>query len=102
LAVGRGRPRGSSNKTTREAKDLLNKILAGRVKQVGAALDELYEKDKHKWLIIIKDLLSYTVPKKKDVTSDDKPIQSDINIIVESDEQRDKLSRIDEVINSYN
>ena len=77
-----GRPKGVPNRTTKEAKELLEQILLGQVENIRDALDELKEKDVARFLDSCAKLFTYVLPKKTDITSDDKPIQAQLPDIV--------------------
>ena len=77
-----GRPKGIPNRTTKEAKELLEQILLGQVENIRDALDELKEKDVARFLDSCAKLFTYVLPKKTDITSDDKPIQVKLPDIV--------------------
>ena len=70
-----GRPAGVPNRTTKEAKALLEQILLGQVENIRDALDELKEKDVARFLDACSKLFTYVLPKKTDVTSGEEKIQ---------------------------
>ena len=63
-----GRPKGIPNRTTKEAKELLEQILLGQVENIRDALDELKEKDVARFLDSCAKLFTYVLPKKTDIT----------------------------------
>ena len=69
-----GRPKGSKNRTTKEAKQLLEQILLGQVDNIQAALNKL-QKDPARFLDACAKMFTYVLPKKSDITSDDKPLK---------------------------
>ena len=75
-----GRPKGKPNKITQSLRDSLKKIAEGQIKDVEKALEQLKKENPAAYLDRYEKLLSYTIPKKRDITSDDKPIQPAINI----------------------
>jgi len=89
-----GRPKGALNKTTTEAKELLNIVLSGEVENIKEALKKVRLESESKYLDALSKLFPYVFPKKTDVTSDDKPIQSNLNITVDSNETAKQLKEL--------
>lgn len=89
-----GRPTGSQNRTTKEAKELLEQILLGEVDNIKSALEDVKKKDPAKYLDACSKLFTYVLPKKTDVTSGDKPISSVLNVTVDSSETSETLKRL--------
>ena len=75
-----GRPKGVPNKATIEIREKLNKIIESEAKYISVELGKLRKEDPQKYLNILEKFVAYVVPKKRDITSDDKPIQPSINI----------------------
>lgn len=69
----KGKPKGAVNRTTKESKQLLEQILFGQVDNIEAAFNKL-QKDPARYLDACSKLFAYILPKKTDVTSDNKPI----------------------------
>lgn len=69
-----GRPLGSQNRTTKEAKELLEQILLGQIDNIKAALENIKEKDPGRYLDACSKLFSYVLPRKTDITSDGEQI----------------------------
>ena len=69
-----GRPKGTQNRTTKEAKETLQQILLGQIDNIASALTELRGKDSARYLDSCSKLFTYVLPKKTDITTDDKPI----------------------------
>jgi len=65
-----GRPAGIPNRTTKEAKELLEKILLGQIDNIKDSLDKLKEKDSARYLDACAKLFTYVLPRKTDVTSE--------------------------------
>lgn len=59
-----GRPKGSPNKTTTEARQWLSKLIEKNRKQIEKDLKRLEPKDR---LLILEKLMNYTVPKMQSV-----------------------------------
>lgn len=89
-----GRPAGVPNKTTQEAKELLEKILFGQIDNIHDALDEIRAKDPAKFLDACSKLFTYVLPKKTDVTSDDKPIKPVLNVTVDASDTAKTLEKL--------
>ena len=77
-----GKPKGAVNRTTKEAKEFLEYIIFGQLDNMNDALNTLYSKDQSRYLDACAKLFTYVLPKKTDVTSDDKPISLLPEIIV--------------------
>ena len=86
-----GRIAGVENRTTKEAKEILNSILFGELDNIKEALNEIRVKDKIHYLDCISKLLPFSLPKKTDLTSDDEKLIPSVNINVTSKENADKL-----------
>jgi hypothetical protein len=69
-----GKPKGAKNRTTKEAKEFLEYIMFGQMENMNQALETLYKKDVARYLDACSKLFTYVLPKKTDVTSDDKPL----------------------------
>ena len=70
-----GKPKGAQNRTTKEAKELLEQILFGQIDNIKEALETIKTNDPARYLDSCSKLFTYVLPKKTDITSDDKPIQ---------------------------
>lgn len=69
-----GKPKGALNRTTKQAKEILEQVMFGQIENISNALNSLYKKDQARYLDACSKLFTYVLPKKTDVTSDDKPI----------------------------
>ena len=87
-----GRPKGTANKTTQEVRDILVDVLDGEKGNIKASLKKVRADDDFKYLTILEKWMGFVVPKRKDITSGDEKIDSSVNIIVDNDEQREKLN----------
>jgi len=87
------KPKGAVNKTTKEAKEILNKILFDEIPNIKEALASIYTKDKGKYLECLSKLFPFVIAKKTDVTSDDEALQKDVNINVISGDSAEKLKK---------
>ena len=67
-----GRKRGVTNRTTKQARELLEQVLLGQVDNIEAALNNI--EDDSKYLDACSKLFAYVLPKKTDITSDGKEI----------------------------
>jgi hypothetical protein len=81
----KGRGRGTPNVTTREARLVLNNVLFGELENIKESLQEVRTKDHARYLDCVSKLLSFVIPRKTDLTTDDKPVQpiTGIQIIID-------------------
>lgn len=79
------KPKGALNRTTKEAKELLEFIMYGQLENIQDALNVLYEKDTARYLDACSKLFTYVIPKKTDVTSGDEKIPQLPNIVIKND-----------------
>ena len=77
-----GRTKGSPNRTTKEAKLLLEQILLGQIDNINDAFNDLKGKDSGRFLDACSKMFTYVLPKKTDITTDDKPIVQLPDIII--------------------
>lgn len=70
-----GRPKGTPNRTTKEAKEFLEFVMFGQLDNMNNALNKLYEKDQSRYLDACAKLFTYVLPKKTDITSQDDKLQ---------------------------
>lgn len=77
-----GKPKGALNRTTKQAKEILEQVMFGQMENMSKALDLLYKKDQARYLDACSKLFTYVLPKKTDLTSDDKPIVQQVTKIV--------------------
>ena len=80
-----GRTPGTPNTTTKEARLILNNILYGELENIKDSLQEVRVKDHARYLDCVSKLLAFVIPRKTDLTSDDKPVQpiTGIQIIID-------------------
>lgn len=64
-----GRKKGVPNRTTTEARELLEQILYGQLENIQLALSELKDKDIGKYVESCSRLFAYVLPKKTDITT---------------------------------
>ena len=69
-----GRPKGTPNKTTQEARELLDTVLLGQVDNIASALERLKQESDAKYIDACVKLFQYVLPKKTDITSKDQSI----------------------------
>jgi len=79
-----GRVSGTPNRTTAQAKLLLEQIMYGQLDNIHEALNELKAKDNGRYLDACSRMLTYVLPKKADITSDDKPIQQMPTVVIKT------------------
>jgi hypothetical protein len=89
-----GRSKGVQNKTTQEAKELLNDVLSGEVDNIKDSLKRVRGDSDAKYLDALSKLFPYVFPKKSDITTDDKPLQANLNVTVDNSETAETLKRL--------
>jgi len=65
----RGKKPGTQNKTTKQAKEILEQVLLGQVDNIKAALELVKDKDPARYLDACSKLFTYVLPKKADITT---------------------------------
>jgi hypothetical protein len=53
-------------KTTQETRRVLTEVMGGQLDNIESALDDLYKRDKLKYLQVMQNLMQYAVPKLTD------------------------------------
>lgn len=76
-----GRSAGTPNRTTKEARDLLEQILFGQIDNIKESLEKLRGKDDFRYIESCSKLFTYVLPKKTDITSGGKELQSQLPAI---------------------
>ena len=97
----KGKPPGTLNRTTKEAKELLEQILLGQVDNIKAALETVLVKDAGRYLDSCSKLFTYVLPRKTDVTSGDEPLKQNLNITVDSSETAKTLKELRDGTKTY-
>jgi hypothetical protein len=77
----KGKPKGALNRTTKEAKEFLEFVMFGQLDNMNDALCRLYKQDPSRYLDACSKLFAYVIPKKTDLTSDNKPIFTELPVI---------------------
>lgn len=77
-----GRKAGTPNRTTKEARELLESILFGQIDNINDSLNEIRKTSEDKYIDSMAKLFRYVLPQKTDVTSDDKPLNFELPKIV--------------------
>ena len=75
------KPKGAISRTTKESREFLEFIMFGQLDNMNDALNTLYNKDPSRYLDACAKLFTYVLPKKTDITSDDKPLTTQLPII---------------------
>ena len=65
---GKGRPKGSENKLTKDARKVFLDTLEGQVSHIEEAFTEVFKEDKTKFLDLFAKYAQYFVPKKTENT----------------------------------
>jgi hypothetical protein len=89
-----GRKKGTPNRTTREARELLEQILYAQFDDIADVLRNIKADDQAKYVMALEKLLQYVLPKKTDVTTGDEPIKQSLNITVDSSETAKTLEKL--------
>lgn len=76
-----GRPKGIPNKATQEIRDKLQAAIQGEVKDIAKTLQGLKKENPGQYLTLLEKFMSYIIPKKRDITSDDESIVPSVTII---------------------
>ena len=90
----KGKPKGTPNRTTTEAKALMEQILYGEIDNIKDSLTRIRNDSDFRYIESINKLFSYVLPKRTDVTSQDEPIKQNLNVIVNSGETFDTLQSL--------
>lgn len=69
-----GKPKGAQAKTTKKARELFIEIMEGEVCHIKQALEKVRKESPEDYLNLLSKFYPYFIPKKVDLTSDDKPI----------------------------
>jgi len=89
-----GRKSGTQNRTTKEAKKILNNILFGEIDNIKLALAEIRKENNYRYIDCLSKLLPFVIAKKTDVTSDDEPIKQNLNITVDHSATAETLKKL--------
>ena len=76
-----GRRKGVENRTTKEAREILDKILFAEIDNIADALSEVRGKSKMAYLETLSKLFVYSIPKKTDITSGDEKLLTQLPVI---------------------
>jgi len=76
-----GRLSGTPNRTTKEARELLEQVLLGQVDNIKTSLESLLKDSDSKYLDACSKLFAYVLPKKTDITSGDEKILAQLPTI---------------------
>lgn len=79
-----GRPKGIPNRTTKQAKELLEGILFGQIENIADALDRIRKDDPAKYIDACSKMFAFVLPKKTDMTSGDEPLKQNLTVLVDS------------------
>ena len=69
-----GKPKGSANKSTKEARALFVQIMNGQIEHIAEAMEAVREENPVKYLDVLSKLFQYSMPKQIDLTTDSEPI----------------------------
>lgn len=79
-----GRPKGVPNRTTQEARELLEQILFGQIDNIQEALAKLKKDSDPRYIDAVTKLFQFVLPKKTDLTSEGKAINP-IHVSIDTD-----------------
>lgn len=63
----RGRPEGSANKVTQQARELFTQIMEGHVDNINESLEKIRKKDPARYLDVLSKFFPYFIPKKVEI-----------------------------------
>ena len=92
-----GRKPGVPNKVTKDIKEAYRQLIEKNLDNLTGWLEKIAEKDPEKAIKIINDLSEYVIPKlaRSELTgSDGKPLQTFLNVTVDSSETSETLKRL--------
>lgn len=92
----KGKPIGTENRTTKEAKEFLQSILYSEFDNVKASLQRTRADSDAKYLDSLVKLLSFIMPKQVDIKSDGEKLNSSLNITVSSPETKQAIDKLNE------
>jgi hypothetical protein len=75
-----GRPRGVPNKATAEIRDKLKAAIEGEMDSIPETLKQMKQDNPVQYLSLLEKFMAYIVPKKRDITSDDKSLIPNVTI----------------------
>ncbi len=90
---GPGRPSGSPERTTKEARELFNRILSRQVDNIEEALDKL-RGDPKEYLNTLSKLLPYFIPKNFTINQEE---EEDKKWVIEVVHTREELERLEAI-----
>lgn len=82
-----GKKKGTPNKTTAEIREILTGIIQNEIPHVEKALLSLRQDNESAYIDKVQKLMEYVLPKKRDITSDDKAIIPAIVIKEDRDDE---------------
>lgn len=88
-----GRPKGKLNRTTAEAKELLEQILYGQIENIDESLANIRDKSDKDYIDACVKMFKYVIPEKKDITSDGKSM-TEVKIMVDSSTTEAELKQL--------
>ena len=77
-----GRQKGTPNRTTKQARELLEKVLFGEIDNIHASLTSIRKESEDKYVDSLVKLFKYVLPQKTDVTTDGKEFPRLPDIII--------------------
>jgi len=92
----KGKPKGALNKTTRDIKEAYRRLIEDNLDNLTRWLEQIAAENPEKAVRILSDLSEYVIPKlaRTDVTSGDKPLQTNLNIIVDKSDTAETLKKL--------
>lgn len=76
--IGSGKSKGTSNKTTKEAREIFKDIMEGEIDHVKDSLDKIRAKSPFNYILCFTKLAPYFMPKQFDIKSDGEALPAPI------------------------
>jgi hypothetical protein len=91
-----GRPKGTPNKTTQEAKEFLQAILYDEFDNIKDSLARARADNDARYIDALVKLLAFIMPKQTDITTGGDKLPNQMNITVTSEKAKNALLNLDE------
>lgn len=88
-----GRPKGTPNKTTKEAREVIMAAINNQSEHFEEVMCKLKQTEPKEWARIMTKLFDFVLPKKADITTNGNDISASIDLSKLSDKTLDELRR---------